>query len=185
MRRIVVSMPLLALLAACGPAASDIAKVVGSENPVQREDGAKIAQNFDDPAVVDALVKVLDDPAEQVRLNAIESLAELEAGAAAGPRLTALLAAEDTSPAVKRAAADALGRLLVLDAAAQIVVYVQSFGPDDRAQLAGVWALGALGAKGLPSESRTAAMEALVARRDATKDRYVRYNASAALRTFR
>jgi HEAT repeat protein len=184
MRGILATLPALALLAACGPAASDIAKVVGSENPVQREDGAKIAQNFDDPAVVDALVKVLDDPSEQVRLNAIESLAELEAGDAAGPRLTRLLA-EDASSSVKRAAADALGRLAVLDAAPQIVAYVQAFGPDDRAQLAGVWALGALGAKGLPAESRTAAMQALVTRRDATKDRYVRYNASAALRTFR
>lgn len=174
----------LVCVSACGPAVSDIAKIVGSENPVQREDAAKIAKNFDDPAVVEALVKALEDPADQVRLNAIESLAELEAGAAAGARLTQILG-EEASPAVKRAAADALGRLTVLDAAPQIVDYVQAFAPDDRAQLAGVWALGALGAKGLSAEARTSAMKALVERRDSTKDRYVRYNASAALRTFR
>jgi len=106
-------------LVACDPAPEDIAKAIGSENPVVREDGAKIAQNYDDEVVVKALEGVLADPSEKVRLNAIESLAEIGAASAA-PALIARLR-EDASPKVRRSAADALGRLLAKDAAADLV----------------------------------------------------------------
>ncbi len=173
----------LVALVGCGPAAEDIATAIGSDNPVMREDGAKIAQNYDDEVVVAALVGVLGDPNEKVRLNAIESLATLAAESAA-PRLIEVLGS-DPSPKVKRAAADALGRLLAKDAAPALVAYVETFGPNDRAQLAGLWALGAIGAEGLPADTRKLTLDLLVARREATADRYVRYNASAALRTLR
>lgn len=171
------------LLTACGPSAEDVARAIRADNPVQREDGAKIAANADDAAVVEALIGVLADPSEPVRLRAVASLAELDA-LEAGPALRARLGAE-TSPAVRRALADALGRLGVVEAVPELVAYVQTHGPDDRAQLAGVWALGALGARGLQGEARTRALETLVARRETTRDRSVRWVASAALRTFR
>lgn len=177
-----VALALLAL-AGCSPAPEDIAKAIGSDNPVMREDGAKIAQNYDDPVVVDALVKVLSAPSELVRLNAVESLAELEAVGAA-PALLELLKT-DENPKVRRAAADALGRLMVKEAVPDLVAYVATFGPDDRDQLVGLWALGNIGSEGLPAELKAAALETLVARREATKDRYVRYTASAALRTLK
>lgn len=175
-------LALLGLLA-CDPAPEDIAKAVTSENPVMREDGAKIAQNYDDPAVVAALVAVLADPSEQVRLNAVESLAELQAVSAS----TALIARleQDESPKVRRAAADALGRLLAKDAAPALVAYVQSFSPNDRDQLAGIWALGAIGSQGLDPEPRRLVLDTLVARRGESTDTYVRYNVAASLRILR
>jgi HEAT repeat protein len=172
----------LTLLLGCPPAPEDIAKAIASENPVMREDGAKIAWNFDDPAVVAALAAVVADPSEAVRLNAIESLAELEA-ASAGPALIQRLE-QDESPKVRRAAADALGRLFVKEAAPALVTYVNSFAADDQNQLAGIWALGSIGSLGLPPETRTLVMDALVVRRNSA-DRYIRYNANAALRTLR
>lgn len=176
-------MILALLLVACGPTPDDVARAIRADNPVQREDGAKIAANVDDPAVVDALVSVLADPSEPVRLRAVRSLADLGA-TSVGAALRARLAAEE-SPAVRRALADALGRLGAVEAVPELTAYVASFGDDDRAQLAGLWALGALGAHGLQGEARTRALEMLVRRREATKDRSVRWVTSAALRTFR
>jgi HEAT repeat protein len=176
---------MLALIAliACDPAPEDIAKAVTSENPVMREDGAKIAQNYDDPAVVEALVSVLADPSEVVRLNAIESLAELEATSASQALVARL--EQDESAKVRRAAADALGRLAAKDAAPALVAYVRSFDANDRGQLAGIWALGNIGSQGLDSEPRALVMETLVARRGESTDTYVRYNSAAALRILR
>jgi HEAT repeat protein len=176
-------MMLLPWLLACGPSPEDIARAIRADNPVQREDGAKIAANVDDPSVVEALAGVLADPSEPVRLRAVASLAELGA-TTAGPALRARLAAE-TSPTVRRALADALGRLGVVEAVPELAAYVEAHGADDRAQLAGLWALGALGARGLQGDARTRALTVLVNRRDATKDRSVRWVTSAALRTFR
>jgi HEAT repeat protein len=175
-------MILLALLA-CDPAPEDIAKAIGSENPVMREDGAKIAQNYEDDVVAQALIAVLVDSSEQVKLNAIESLAEIEATAAT-PVLVQRLR-DDPSPKVRRAAADALGRLLAKDAAADLVAYVEAFGPDDHEQLAGIWALGAIGGEGLPAEQKKLVLDTLVRKREATTDKHVRYNVSAALRTLK
>lgn len=175
---------MLLLLAACDPAPEDIAKAIGSENPVMREDGAKIAQNYDDDVVVQALIVALADPSEQVRLNAIESLAEVE-GVAAIPALVTRLQ-EDTSPKVRRASADALGRLEAKEGVPVLVAWLGTFGPDDHEQVVGIWALGHIGNEGgLDAQVRKDALAALVARREATTDRYVRYVASAALREFK
>jgi len=169
------------LLVACDPAPEDIAKTIASENPVSREDGAKIAQNYDDQVVIEALIKVLADPSEKVRLNAIESLATLDAQEAI-PALTDSLNG-DPSPAVKKAAADALGRLVAKDAVPDLIAYVEAFTPNDRTQLAGIWALGNIGAQGLPADAKASAMKTLVARREGTTDKYILYSANAALRT--
>jgi hypothetical protein len=175
---------LLLLLAACSAGPDDIAKAIQSENPVMREDGAKIAQNYDDDVVVNALIAVLGDPSEQVRLNAIESLAELEA-TAAGPALIARLQT-DESTKVRRAAADALGRLVFKDAMPALITYVASFGPDDHEQLAGIWAIGNIGNEGkMDPDTKKAALATLVHIRDSTKDIFVRYNTNAALRTLK
>jgi HEAT repeat protein len=175
---------LLLLLAACGAGPDEIATAIRSENPVMREDGAKIAQNYEDPVVIEALVAVIGDPSELVRLNAIESLAELEAASAA-PQLVERLKLDD-SQKVRRAAADALGRLGAKEAVPELLVYVSSFAPDDREQLAGVWAIGWIGnAGGLEPDVKKAALDTLVRIRDATTDVYVRYNVNAALRTLK
>jgi hypothetical protein len=171
------------LLAGCDPAPEDIAKAIGSQNPVMREDGAKIAQNYDDPVVVEALVKLLADPSEKVRLNAIESLAELEATAAVPALLDSL--GSDPSVKVKRACADALGRLGTQEAVPDLIAYVETFGPNDREQLAGLWAIGNIGSLGLPAELKSAALTELVAKREATADKYILYSTNAALRTLK
>jgi HEAT repeat protein len=171
------------LALACSPSADDIAKAIVSDNPVMRQDGAKIGQNYDDDVVVDALQKVITDPSEQVRLNAIESLAELEA-TAAGPALIERLMT-DTSPAVRRAAADALGRLKVKEAVIPLVQYLATYPASDRGQLAGVWALGNIGAEGLPANEKKVALDCLVALRGATTDRWVTFQTEMALRTLK
>lgn len=175
-------IPLLVLLG-CSPSASEIATAIGSKNPVMREDGAKIAQNYADPVVEAALIAVIADPAVAVRLNAIESLAEIEA-TTAGPALIDRLQHDD-DPKVRRAAADALGRLTVKEAVPALVAYVQGFNADDREQLAGVWALGNIGAQGLDPANKQAVLDCLVALRDTTKDKFVRYQTTAALRTLK
>lgn len=176
-------MILSLLLLACDPAPEDIAKAITSENPVMREDGAKIAQNYDDAVVVEALIKVLSDPSEKVRLNAIESLAELEATSAAPALMDSLVA--DPSEKVKRAAADALGRLKVKEAVPDLIAYVETFDLDDRGQLAGLWAIGNIGSEGLPPDMKKQALAVLVKRREGSKDKFILYTANAALRTLR
>lgn len=174
-------LALLLLAAGCSPAAADIAKAISSENPVMREDGAKIAQNYADPLVWDALIKTLHDNSQKTKLNAIEALAYTDA-TLAGPALIDVLKT-DPDPLVKRAAADALGRLEILDAAPALVEYLATFQPNDRDQLAGIWALGNIGAQGLPADQKKLVLDTLVQKREATTDRYVLYNSNAALRT--
>jgi HEAT repeat protein len=174
---------LLALLFACSPAPEDIAKAIASPNPVMREDGAKIAQSYADPVVEAALISVLADPALQVRLNAIESLAEIEATTAGPPLIDRLT--NDTEPKVRRAAADALGRLKVVEAVPVLIAHMASYGPDDRDQLVAVWALGNIGSGGLEAGPRQATLDALVNLRTLTTDKYIRYQTTAALRTLK
>ena len=177
-------MMLLSLLVACGAGPDEIATAIKSENPVMREDGAKIAQNFDDTVVIDALVSVLADPSEQVRLNAVESLAELEAASAA-PALIERLE-KDESPKVKRAAADAIGRLVAKEGVPALLAYLATFPSNDREQLAAIWAIGHIGDEGgLDPDIKSSALLALVQIRDTTADPYVRYNTNAALRTLK
>jgi HEAT repeat protein len=176
-------MILLFALLACSPSAEDIATAIHSENPVMREDGAKIAQNYDDEVVVKALLDVIGDPSEKVRLNAIESLAELQAQDA-GPALIERLQ-NDPSPAVQRAAADALGRIIYKDAVPALVAYAQAFPPDDRGQLVAIWAIGRIGYEGMQPDVRKVAMAFLVERRALARDRYVLHNIAASLRFMR
>ena len=174
---------IFSLLLACSPSADDIAKAVHSENPVMREDGAKIAQNYSDEVVEKALVAVLADESVDVRLNAIESLAEIEA-TTANPTLVDRLNADEDAR-VRRAAADALGRLKAKEAVPALLLYVEGFGPNDREQLAGVWALGNIGGEGLEAEAKKGVLTTLSALRVGTSDPYVRYVTSAALRTLK
>lgn len=178
-----LSLPLLSLLpflSGCSPSAEDIAKAIASENPVMREDGAKIAQNYDDDVVVDALIVVLADPSEKARLNAVESLSEIR-NERACPVLLEHLAA-DASPLVRRAAADGIGRIICKEGAPALIAYAQEFSPDDRGQLVALWALGRLGYELLPEEPRKQTLDFLVSRREVATDRYVLYNVNAALR---
>jgi HEAT repeat protein len=178
---------MILFLLACSAGPDEIATAIKSENPVMREDGAKIAQNYDDQVVIDALVAVLTDPAssEQVKLNAIESLAEIEA-TGSGETLIKLLQ-EDSSPKVRRAAADALGRLVVKEAVPALLAYITAFDPNDHEQLAGIWAVGHIGDEGggMDPEVKKAALGTLVSVRDRTTDTYIRYNVNAALRTLK
>ncbi len=173
----------LLFLIGCSPSAEEIATAINSKNPVMREDGAKIAQNYADPVVEKALIGVIADSSAPVRLNAIESLAEIEA-TTAGPALVDRLQHDD-QPKVRRAAADALGRLKVKESVAPLVEYVHSFGPEDRDQLAGVWALGNIGSEGLPAPDKQVVLDCLGTLRDTTTDKYVKWQATAALRTLK
>lgn len=174
---------LLLVSLACSPAPEDIAKAIASSNPVMREDGAKIAQGYADPVVEAALISVLADPSASVRLNAVESLAEIEA-TTAGPALIERLA-NDADPRMQRAAADALGRLKEESAVPSLLAYMGGFGPNDRGQLVAVWALGNIGSEGLDAGPKQATLDALVLLREATTDKYVRYQTTAALRTLK
>lgn len=174
---------ILFLALACDPSPEEIAKAISSENPVMREDGAKIAQSYPDPVVETALAGVLADASLDVRLNAIESLAEIEATTANAALIDRLNVDENAQ--VRSAAADALGRLKAKDAIPALLLYVQSFGPNDRAQLAGVWALGNIGSDGLEPDAKTGVLSTLSNLRETTADPYVRYVASAALRTLK
>ncbi len=176
-------MVLSLLMFACSPAPEDIAKAVTSSNPVMREDGAKIAQGYSDAVVEAALVSVVADPAVNVRLNAVESLAEIEA-TTAGPVLVDRLV-NDEDPRMRRAAADALGRLKEQSAVPALITYLQGFKVDDREQLVAVWALGNIGAEGLEAGPKQATLDALVSVRNTTTDKYIRYQATAALRTLK
>lgn len=174
---------LLLLSLACSPAPEDIATAIASSNPVMREDGAKIAQSYADPVVEAALISVLADPSTSVRLNAVESLAEIEA-TTAGPALTERLT-NDTDPRMRRAAADALGRLKDKSAVPALIAYMATFSSTDREQLVAVWALGNIGSEGLEAGPKQATLDALVGLRDTTTDKYLRYQTTAALRTLK
>jgi HEAT repeat protein len=176
-------MTLLAWFIGCSPAPEDIAKAVASSNPVMREDGARLAQSYPDPVVESALVAVLADPAVTVRLNAVESLAEIEATTAGAALIDRLQNDED--PRMRRAAADALGRLKEKGAVPALSAYIATFTPDDREQLAAVWALGNIGAEGLDAGPRQATLDTLVSLRETTHDKWIRYQATAALRTLK
>jgi HEAT repeat protein len=166
-------MIILAMLA-CGPSSSDISRNLSSPNPVVRVDTAKISRNFGSDEVVEVLIASLDDDIKQVRLNAIESLAELEAEDAV-PALVALLEAEEVSAAELRAIVDALGRLGDVQAVPVLIAYLEA-REAAAPPLNAIWALGNL------EDHR--ALEVLSRLRE-SKDPYVRWNATLALRNLR
>ena len=133
---------IVAILAlACGPDPADIAKNLGSENPVIREDSAKIAHNFDAPEVRSGLIALLDDSAADVRINAIKSLIELEETEAV-PKLITMLETE-TDPQVHREVIDALGRLGESEAVPVLISYIED-NMQPSPPLNAIWALGYL-----------------------------------------
>lgn len=160
------------LLLACASGSDEVLDNLASENPVIREDAAMMARTVDDPAVVEALVDVLEDGAEEVRLNAVESLIELEAEEAV-PALMEVVEA-DPSPEVQRAAVEALGRLGDPQAVPVLVAYLDA--RREAPPLNAIWALGNLGdpeALGILGELRS------------HSDVYVAHNATQALRKIR
>jgi HEAT repeat protein len=161
------------LLLACGPGADTVAQQLSSDNPAVREDTARRARNFDDPAVVQALIVALDDPSAKVRLYSVESLILLEATDAV-PRLCELMV-NDSSDEVRREAIDALGRLGDPRAVPALVGLLEQTA-DDMPPLNAIWALGQLG--------DPQALAVLSRLRD-NKDPYVSYNANQALRRLR
>lgn len=167
-----MSTLLLALLVACGPGPDTVAEQLRSENPAVREDTARRARNFDDPAVIEALVAGLDDPSEKVRLNAISSLIALDAEEAV-PRLTELMVS-DPSAAVQRDAIEALGRIADARAVPALVALLED--QKARPPLNAIWALGQL--------QDMSALPILAELRESS-DPYVAYNANQALRRIR
>ena len=162
---------MLALLA-CGPSPEDIATNLASANPVVREDTAKIARNFGSPEVESALMSVLTDAEAVVRLNAIESLIQLECVEAV-PALIERLAVEPNAK-VRRSIVDALGRLGDVQAVPVLVEHLSAHLDDPPLDV--IWALGAL------EDHR--ALEVLAGLRTST-DPYVLWNVNQALRKLR
>jgi len=157
-------------LSACGPSSEDIARNLSSDNPAIREDTAKIAKNFGSDEVEAALAKALTDPATQVRLNAIDSLVELEARSAV-PALMEVVQ-NDSSDVVKREAVDALGELKDPQAVPVLIAYIEE-RKAERPPLNAIWALGFL--------EDVRALPILSELRD-HPDPYVAWNANQALR---
>ena len=155
----------------CGPAADDIANNLSSDNPVVREDSAKMARKHDDEVVIKALVMAIQlDPSARVREHAVDSLAELEAVEAV-PALIEVVQ-RDPEADVVSAAIDALGRLGDTRAVPVLLAHLETHGAD-RPTLNVIWALGNIG------DGR--ALPLLTSLRD-TDDAYVAYNVERALR---
>lgn len=171
-RRSWVCAPLaMWLVCGCGPAADDIAANLSSDNPVVREDSAKMARKHDDDAVIKALVVAIQlDPSARVREHAVDSLAELEAVDAV-PALIEVVQ-RDPEADVVSAAIDALGRLADPRAVPVLLAHLETNGAD-RPTLNVIWALGNIG------DGR--ALPLLTSLRD-TDDAYVAYNVERALR---
>lgn len=166
-----VGLGLALLLGACGPSPEDIAANLASDNPVVREDSAKMAKKYDDEVVIQALIVALNDPGDTVRLNAVESLAELEAVEAV-PSLIAVVQA-DSDPEVVSAAVDALGRIADPRAVSVLMAHLEQHGPELKT-LNAIWALGNIGdGRALPLLARI---------RAGTDDVYVIYNVDRAMR---
>ncbi|MCB9777314.1 MAG: HEAT repeat domain-containing protein [Alphaproteobacteria bacterium] len=170
------ALPLVGLLLsgilACGPGPDVVAAQLSSDNPAVREDTARRARNFDDPAVVAALVEALQDPSEKVRLHAIDSLIALHAREAVPALVTVMQ--QDDSDEVRKDAIDALGRIGDPQAGPALIALLD----DNRAKppLNAIWAVGQLGdinALAVLSDLRE------------SDDPYVVYNANQALRRLR
>ena len=162
----------LFLLLACGPSSSDLVTNLGSANPVTREDTARIARNFGSPELEAALIGVLGDAETKVRINAIESLIDLESKAAVEPLIGRL--EMETDPRVQRLVVDALGRLGEPAAVPALVTYLEARLDDPP--LNAIWALGTL------EDGR--ALSVLAGLR-ASSDPFVIWNVNQALRLLR
>jgi HEAT repeat protein len=172
MRRALALMALWA--AGCGPAAEQVVTGLRSDNPAVRQDMAEFARQFDEPMVVDALIKTLRDPSATIRLEAVESLGELGHAAATADLVDVM--SNDPSEDVRKQAVEALGRIKDPAAVAPLLIVLQTYQPDD-VPLNMIWALGNIGDR--------RALPLLSTIREATKDPYVNYNVNAALRKIR
>lgn len=164
-------IPLLLILA-CGPSSEDIASNLRSNNPMVRQDTAKIARNFGSKAVEEALIGALVDEEKQVRANAIESLVELECIEAV-PTLVSRLESEP-DPYVQQLIVDALGRLGEASAVPALVAHLEANIGNPPLNV--IWALGVL------EDSR--ALDVLSSLRNSS-DAYVVWNVNQALRNLR
>lgn len=167
---------LMAALLACGPAPEDIAQNLVSENPVVREDTAKIAHNFDSEEVRAALLRALEDDSEEVRYNALNSLIMLEAVESV-PAIMRMLEVERDRD-VELLAIDALGRFQDPQAVPLLIQYIENQRVDSERSIPfnAIWALGFIGdnqALPLLSELRE------------SSDPYISWNASQALASLR
>ena len=162
----------LLLILACGPSSEDIASNLKSNNPMVRQDTAKIARNFGSSAVEEALIGALADEEKQVRANAIDSLVELECIEAV-PALVGRLESEPV-PDVQQLAVDALGRLGETSAVPALVALLEANIGNPPLNV--IWALGAL------EDAR--ALEVLSSLRNSS-DAYVVWNVNQALRNLR
>lgn len=166
----------LFVLAGCGPSEDDIVRNLQSGNPVVREDTAKLARNVGGDEVVKALIGVLDDPSEAVRVNAVDSLAELGDASAVEPLIEVLR--NDSSALVKREAVEALGRIGDPRAVPALIDYIEQHlaQKGGTAPLNAIWALGNIGdARALP----------LLSKLHDDQDIYVSWNATVALRALK
>ena len=163
----------IAALLGCGPDPADIAGNLTSENPVIREDTAKIAHNFDSPEVRSALIDALDDESEMVRFNAINSLVELEEADAVS-KLVEMLDTEE-SPKVHREVIDALGRLKQTEAVPALIAHIEA-NMDPKPPLNAIWALGFL------EDNQSLELLSGLAEHD---DPYVAWNSKKALANLR
>jgi hypothetical protein len=170
-RRPLAALLTVSLWTACGASPDEVARNLSSPNPVVKEDSAKIADNFDSPEVRAALVVALQDPSERTRLNAIESLVELEAKEGV-PGLI-LVVQQDPSDRVKGKAIDALGRLKDPAAVPVILEYILAHDAA-KPPLNAIWALGFI------EDNR--ALPVLAPLLD-SPDPYIAWNARQALRS--
>ena len=168
------ALALALLLGGCGPSSEDIANNLTSDNPVTREDTAKIAHNFDSEAVRQALMVALEDDAKAVRYTALDSLIQVEAVEAV-PAIMALLEREQDRD-VERLAVDALGRLKDRQAVPTLIAYIERCQQDPArgVPLNAIWALGFIGDR--------QAMPLLAQLRE-SDDPFISWNATQALKT--
>ena len=167
-------------LAGCGAKPEDIAKNLSSDNPVIREDTAKIAHNFDSPEVREALIYALDDDSKMVRYNAMKSLVRLEETGAV-PKLIEMLdhvpvkPAEEIDVKMHREVIDALGQLGQVEAVPALIAYIEA-NQLPKPPLNAIWALGFL--------EDNSSMD-LLGRLVEHEDPYVAWNARKALANLR
>ena len=156
-------------LAGCGIPPDVIVGGMSSNNPAVREDMIRIANRVDDPKVVAALVRALNDDSDKIRIKAAEALGELGHKEAA-PDLITLL--EHPSEEVRRAAIDALGLIGDPVAVEPLLQLVETSDPNE-VPLNAIWALGRIGDK--------RAVPVLARLRSETTDTYVYYVTNVAL----
>ncbi len=159
----------LFMLAGCGIPPEVIVGGMSSNNPAVREDMIRIADKVDDPKVVAALIRALNDDSDKIRIKAAEALGELGHKEAV-PDLITLM--EHPSEKVRRAAIEAIGLIADPVAVEPLIQIIETSDPND-VPLNAIWALGRIGDK--------QAVPALSKLRSETTNTFVYYNVNVAL----